>query len=72
VEEPEPPVIVVELRPQLMLVDEIVTVRVTVSTKPLAGLIVIVEVRAEFTFPVRLVGFASNAKSSITKDTVVE
>jgi hypothetical protein len=72
VEEPEPPAMVVELRPQLMLVDEAVTVRVTVSVKPLAGLIVIVEVSAEFTFPVRLVGFASIAKSSITKEAVVE
>jgi hypothetical protein len=72
VEEPEPPAMVVELRPQLMLVDEAVTVRVTVSTNPLAGLIVIVEVSAEFTFPVRLVGFASTAKSSITKEAVVE
>jgi hypothetical protein len=72
VEEPEPPAMVVALRPQLMLVDEAVTVRVTVSTKPLAGLIVIVEVSAEFTFPVRLVGFASTAKSSITKEAVAE
>jgi hypothetical protein len=72
VEDPEPPEMVVGLRPQLMLVDEAVTVRVTVSTKPLAGLIVIVEVSAEFTFPVRLVGFASTAKSSITKEAVVE
>lgn len=72
VEEPEPPAMVVELRAQLMLVDEAVNVRVTVSTKPLAGLIVIVEVSAEFTFPVRLVGFASTAKSSITKERVVE
>jgi hypothetical protein len=72
VEEPEPPAMVVELRPQLMLVDEAVAVRVTVSAKPLAGLIVIVEVSAEFTFPVRLVGFASIAKSSITKEAVVE
>lgn len=72
VEEPEPPVMVVELRLQLMLVDEAVNVRVTVSTKPLAGLIVIVEVRAELTFPVRLVGAASMLKSSIMKGTVVE
>jgi hypothetical protein len=72
VEEPEPPAMVVELRPQLMLVDEAVTVRVTVSTKPLAGLIVIVEVSAELIFPVRLVGFASTAKSSITNEAVVE
>lgn len=71
-EEPEPLAMVVELRLQLMLVDEAVNVRVTVSTKPLAGLIVMVEVSAEFTFPVRLVGFASTAKSSITKETVVE
>ncbi len=71
-EEPEPPAIVVELRLQRMLVDEVVTVRVTVSTKPLPGLVVIVEVSAELTFPVRLVGAASTVKSSITKVAVVE
>jgi hypothetical protein len=72
VEEPEPPAMVVELRLQFMLVDEVVTVRVTVSTKPLAGLTVIVEVSAELTFPVRLVGAASMLKSSIMKAAVVE
>jgi hypothetical protein len=72
VEEPEPPRIVVELRPQFMLVDEVVTVRVTVSTKPFAGLSVIVEVSADLMFPVRLVGAAFRLKSSITKVAVVE
>ena len=71
-EEPEPPGIVVGLRLQLMLVDEVVTDRVTVSEKPFAGLTVIVEVSAEPIFPVRLVGAASIVKSSMMKVAVVE
>jgi hypothetical protein len=73
VEEPEPPVIVVVLRLQLIpLVGEAVAVRVTVPENPLAGLTVIVELSCEPTFPVRLVGFALTVKSSIANDMFVE
>ena len=71
-EEADPPGIVVGVRLQLMLVDEVVTDRVTVSEKPFAELTVIVEVSAEPIFPVRLVGAASIVKSSMVKAAVVE
>ena len=48
------------------------SVKLTVPANPLAGLIVIVEVRAEFMFPVRLVGFALTVKSCIVKEALVE
>jgi len=70
VEEADPPGIVVGVRLQLMLVDEVVTDRVTVSEKPFAELTVIVEVSAEPIFPVRLVGAASIVKSSMVKAAV--
>jgi len=63
---------VVVLRLQLMLVDDVVAINVTVSTNPLAGLTVIVELSCEPTFPVRLVGFPLTVKSSITNATFVE
>jgi hypothetical protein len=73
VEEPEPPGIVVAFKVQLIpLVGDVVTVRVTVSTKPLAGLTVMVELSAELMFPVTLVGVAATAKSSIAKVAVAE
>jgi hypothetical protein len=59
VEEPEPPVSVVVLRLQwIPVVGDVELVRFTVPANPLAGLTVIVEVSAELTFPVTLVGFA--------------
>jgi len=64
VEEPEPPVIVVVVRVQLIpLVGDAVAVRVTVPENPLAGPTVIVELSNDPTFPVRLVGFALTVKS---------
>jgi hypothetical protein len=72
-EEPEPPMIVVGLRLQLMLVvGDVVKVRVTVPANPLDGLTVIVEVSVEPTFPVWLVGFEEIVKSSITNVALVE
>jgi hypothetical protein len=73
VEEPEPPVILVAPRPQLIpVVGDVVKVKLTVPTKPLAGLTVIVEFSFEPIFPVRLVGFAPMVKSSITNVALAE
>jgi hypothetical protein len=73
VEDPEPPGTVVTLNVQLIpLAGEVEAVRVTVSTKPLAGLTVMVEVSAELKFPVTLVGVALTVKSWIAKVAVVE
>ena len=73
VEEPEPPVIVVVLRLQLIpVVGDVELVRFTVPANPLAGLTFIVEVSAEPTFPVTPVGFEEIAKSSITNVALVE
>jgi hypothetical protein len=71
--EPEPPVIVDVPRLQLIpIVGDVVTVKVTVPTNPLAGLTVTVEFSLEPTFPVKLVGFAPIVKSSITNVALVE
>jgi hypothetical protein len=73
VEAPEPPVIVVVLRLQwIPVVGDVELVRFIVPVNPLAGLTVIVEVSAESTFPVTLVGFAEMVKSSITNVALVE
>jgi len=66
-------VIVVVVRLQRMpIVGAVELVRFTMPENPLAGLTVIVEVSAEPTFPVTLVGFAEMVKSSITNVALAE
>jgi len=66
-------VIDVALRLQwIPVVGEVELVRFTVPPNPLAGLTIIIEVSAELTFPVTLVGFAEMVKSSITNVALVE
>jgi len=73
VEAPDPPFIVVVVRPQdIPFVGEVVTVRDTAPAKPLVGLTVIVELRAELMLPLRLVGAALTVKSWIANMAVVE
>jgi hypothetical protein len=73
VEVPEPPLIEVVVRLQLIPVfGDGAEVRVTVPTNPLAGPTVIVEFSVELTFPETLVGFAAMVKSWITKFALVE
>jgi len=73
VEVPEPPVIVVTDKLQVSpLFGDTVSVRVTVSVKPLAGAIVIVEDMGEPTFPFMLDGLAVTVKSSMVKVAVAE
>lgn len=65
--------IVVVVRLQRMpIVGEVELVRLTMLVNPLAGLTVIVEVSAEPTFPVTLVGFAEMVKSWITNVALAE
>jgi hypothetical protein len=73
VEVPEPPVIEVTVRLQLIpLAGDVTEVRMTVPTNPFAGPTVIVEFSVELTFPGTLVGFAAILKSWITKVALVE
>ena len=73
VDVPEPPVIVVLVKLHVKpVVGEAAKVSVTVSEKPLAGVTVIVELRAELMLPLRLVGFAPTAKSSTVNIAVAE
>ncbi len=73
IEDPDPPEIVIGLRPQLIpIVGKVELDRVTEPVNPLAGLTVIDEVRVDPIFPVRLPGFALRLKSSITNVALVE
>ena len=63
--------VVVRLQ-RMPIIGEVELARLTVPENPLAGLTVIVEVRAEPTFPVTLVGLAEMVKSSITNVALVE
>jgi hypothetical protein len=63
VELPEPPVILVEDREQIKLVELVVTAKVTVPVKPFSGAIVIVEVLLAPALTERLVGLAVTLKS---------
>lgn len=63
---PDPPVIDVRERLHVIpVLGEIASVRETVFVKLFAGPIVIVDVCAELTFPIRLVGLAVIVKSWI-------
>jgi len=73
VEVPEPPVIEVGVRVQVMPVDgETVSVSATVPVNPLTGVTVMVEVRAIFVLPLTLVGLALIVKSVTVSVTVAE
>ena len=73
VEVPEPPVIEVGVRVQVMPVDgEIVSVNATVPVNPLTGVTVMVEVRTIFVLPLTLVGLALIVKSVTVSVTVAE
>jgi len=73
VEFPLPVAIEVGTRPQFNpVVGLTVSLRLTVAVKPLSGLIVIVELRMEPMFPLRLDGEAVTAKSSIENVTLAE
>jgi hypothetical protein len=63
VELPEPPVILVEDREQIRLVEFVVTARVTVPVNPFSGATVIVEVPLAPAFAETLVGLAVTLKS---------
>ena len=64
VELPEPPVILVEDREQIKLVEFVVTARVTVPVKPFSGATAIAEVPVAPAFAVTLVGLAVTPKST--------
>jgi len=66
VEVPDPPLIDVEDRVQVRLVELVVTARVTVPVNPLTGLIVIDDVPATPTETATLIGLAAMVKSGAT------
>ena len=63
VELPDPPVMLVELRVQVRLVELVVTERVTVPVNPLMGVTVIVDDPATPVFNATFVGLAETVKS---------